>query len=103
MVNDRGFFDGDSFIMEENGEECEYDILFTFENEEETEKYVVYTDNSLDEEGKVRVFASKYNPAINENGLVAIETDEEWKTISELLEYAVTEADKNKSTEEDNQ
>ncbi len=99
MVNDRGLFNGDSFIMEENGVEYEYDILFTFENEEETEKYVVYTDNSLDEEGKVRVFASKYNPEINENGLVAIETDEEWKAIGELLEYAVNEANKNRGEE----
>lgn len=91
-------FGGDSFTMDDK----EYDILFTFDNEEETEKYVVYTDNSLDDEGKIQIFASKYNPEINTEKLLPVENDEEWEGIQHLLDYAMEEARENiKKTEED--
>ena len=84
-------FGGDSFTMDDK----EYDILFTFDNEEETEKYVVYTDNSLDDEGKIQIFASKYNPDINAEKLLPVESDEEWKSIQFLLTYAMEKAREN--------
>lgn len=85
-------FGGDSFTMDDNKE---YDILFTFDNEEETEKYVVYTDNSLDDEGKIQIFASKYNPDINAEKLLPVESDEEWESIQCLLDYAMEKAREN--------
>lgn len=84
-------FGGDSFTMDDK----EYDILFTFDNEEETEKYVVYTDNSLDDEGKIQIFASKYNPDINAEKLLPVESDEEWESIQYLLDYAMEKAREN--------
>ena len=84
-------FGGDSFTMDDK----EYNILFTFDNEEETEKYVVYTDNSLDDEGKIQIFASKYNPDINAEKLLPVESDEEWKSIQFLLTYAMEKAREN--------
>lgn len=84
-------FGGDSFTMDDK----EYDILFTFDNEEETEKYVVYTDYSLDEEGKIQIFASKYNPKVNPEKLLSIESDEEWESIQFLLTYAMEKAREN--------
>lgn len=84
-------FGGDSFTMDDK----EYDILFTFDNEEETEKYVVYTDNSLDDEGKIQIFASKYNPDINAEKLLPVESDEEWEGIQCLLDYAVNKVHEN--------
>ena len=52
----------------------------------ETEKsYIVYTDNTKDEEGKVRVYASIYNPNDAKTKLEDIKTDKEWKIIETIL------------------
>ena len=37
-------------LKDEFGKETTYDVLFTFDNEETNKSYVVYTDNSLDDE-----------------------------------------------------
>lgn len=92
-------FGGDSFIMDDK----EYDILFTFDNEEETEKYVVYTDNSLDDEGKVQVFASKYNPDVDLEKLLPVESDVEWEGIQHLLDYAMEKAHENVENSKEDQ
>lgn len=82
-------------VLDENGKEVECEPLFTFESEETKKQYVVYTDNSLDENGNVRVFASIYK--INENGgeLLPIKSDKEWKVIETILNTIQEESKKN--------
>ena len=76
-----------SFILrDENGKETKYDVLFTFDNEETEKSYIVYTDNSLDEEGNVQVFASTFIPNSNDTRLMPVETEKEWKIIEIILE-----------------
>lgn len=75
-----------SFIMKnEDGVEIKYDVLFTFQGEENLKNYIVYTDNSKDEEGNIVVYASIYHPEENSPRLEAIETDKEWKVIETIL------------------
>ncbi len=75
-----------SFIMKnEDGIETKYDVLFTFQGEENLKNYIVYTDNSKDEEGNVVVYASIYHPEESSPRLEAIETDKEWKVIETIL------------------
>ena len=38
-------------IVNDKGEEIECEILFTFDSDETKKSYIVYTDNTLDEEG----------------------------------------------------
>ena len=45
-------------MIDENGNEVVYDVLFTFENEETNKNYIVYTDNQKDESGNIEVYAS---------------------------------------------
>ncbi len=73
-------------IVGENGERVVCDILFTFDNEETNKSYMVYTDNSKDENGKVRVFASIYDPNDPKSKLEEIKTEKEWKVINTILE-----------------
>ena len=73
-------------ITNENGIEVEYEVLFTFESDETKKNYIVYTDNSLDEDGNTRVYASIYTPGSAETELKPIETDKEWKIIETILE-----------------
>lgn len=66
-------------VKDENGQEKEMEILFTFESDELNAQYVVFTDPQ-DEEGEV--FASRYN---DEGELEPIETEAEWEMIEEVV------------------
>ena len=73
-------------VINDEGKEVECEVLFTFESDETKKNYIVYTDNTLDEEGNTKVYASTYNPDQDETKLLPIETDKEWKIIETILE-----------------
>ena len=73
-------------VLDENGEEVECEVLFTFDSEETNKSYIVYTDNTTDEEGNTKVYASIFNPNDEKTELIPIETDREWKIIETILE-----------------
>lgn len=79
-------------VMDENGKEIECEVLFTFESEETKKNYIVYTDNTTDDDGNTKVYASVYNPNEAETKLMPIETDKEWKIIETILEEIQSEA-----------
>lgn len=68
------------------GKEVECEVLFTFESEETKKNYMVYTDNTLDENGNIKVYASIYNPELESSELLPIESESEWKIIETILE-----------------
>lgn len=72
-------------IVNEEGKEVEYEVLFTFDSEETQKSYMVYTDDTKDEDGNVKVYASVYTPGKEETELLPIETDKEWKIIETIL------------------
>ena len=73
-------------ILGEDGREIECEVLFTFESDETKKNYIVYTDNTLDEQGNTKVYASIYNPNEENTNLIPIETEKEWKIIETILE-----------------
>lgn len=73
-------------VVNDEGKEVECEVLFTFESDETKKNYIVYTDNTLDEEGNTKVYASIYNPDEDETKLLPIESDKEWKIIETILE-----------------
>ena len=92
-----------SFTMiDENGKEVEYDVLFTFESDETKKNYIAYTDNTKDESGNIQVYASTYDPEDPESRLEAITTEKEWKVIETILETLQEEV-KNKKQESNEQ
>ena len=72
-------------MLDENGNEVVYDVLFTFESDETNKNYIVYTDNKKDETGNVEVYASIYDPNDPKSKLEAITTEKEWKVIETIL------------------
>ena len=72
-------------VINNEGEEVECEALFRFESDETHKNYIVYTDNSQDEEGNTRVYASIYTPGQEKTKLEPIETDAEWNMVSEVL------------------
>ncbi|MDD2392280.1 MAG: DUF1292 domain-containing protein [Bacilli bacterium] len=76
-------------VKGDNGEEIKCDILFTFEND--NKNYVVYTDNTTDEEGELVVLASLYTLEDDNIILEEIKTDAEWDLVDEKLEEKYNE------------
>ena len=70
----------------ENGVDTLYEILFSFDNEETGKSYVVYTDNSKDENGSTRVFASVRVSNSKGETLEPVQSAEEMKAIEEIIE-----------------
>lgn len=79
-------------VTNDEGKEVECEVLFTFESDETKKNYIVYTDNTVDEEGNTKVYASVYNPKEEETKLLPIETEKEWKIIETILEELQNEA-----------
>ena len=82
-------------VINDEGKEIDCEVLFTFESDETKKNYIVYTDNTIDEEGNTKVYASIYNPDQDETKLLPIETDKEWKIIETILEELQNEATNN--------
>ena len=87
-------------MIDENGVEVEYDVLFTFESDETKKNYIVYTDNTKDELGNIEVYASIYHPEDSNGRLEAIETEKEWKVIETILETLQEEIKKKSQNNE---
>ena len=73
-------------VINDEGQEIECEVLFTFESDETGKNYIVYTDNTTDESGNTKVYASIYNPEEEETKLEPIESDKEWKIIETILD-----------------
>ena len=78
-------------VIDDNGKEIECEVLFTFESEETGKNYMVYTDHSKDEEGNTRIYAATYTPGQEQQTLLPIETEKEWKVIETILDEVMKE------------
>ena len=83
-------------ITNENGIEVEYEVLFTFESDETKKNYMVYTDNTKDEEGNTKVYASVFKPDAEPLELLPVETEREWKIIETIITSITEESKKEK-------
>ena len=72
-------------IKDENGKDIDYEVLLDFILRKNNKRYLVYTDNTKDENGNTKVYASVYNPNSESTSLEPIETDKEWKIIETIL------------------
>ena len=82
-------------VLDENGKEVTCEVLFTFDSEETKKSYIVYTDNTTDDEGNVRVYASTFDPNTENTELKPIKTEREWKIVETILESIQEENNQN--------
>lgn len=87
-------------VIDKEGNEIEFEILFTFESDETNKNYMVYTDNTKDLEGNTKVYASVFKPDAEPLELLPVETEREWRIIETIIE-SITEENK-KDKEETN-
>jgi uncharacterized protein YrzB (UPF0473 family) len=73
-------------MIRRDGSKIQLDKLITFDDEANNKSYIIYTDNSRDEHGNVRISASIVKDSNNPNSeLEEIKTDREWKIIDTVL------------------
>lgn len=72
-------------ITNNEGKELECEVLFTFDSDEFKKSYIVFTDNTLDDKGNIKVYANTYDATGANPDLGKIETDKEWEVIEDLL------------------
>ena len=72
--------------VDAEGRQIDCDTLFMFESPETGKNYIVYTDDTKDDNGLIKVYASCYNPNKKTSELMPIETDREWKVVEAILE-----------------
>jgi len=68
-----------------NGIKKEYNVVLTFYNEETNKNYIIYTDDTLDKNNKVRLYAGIYDPNLNYKYIGEPTTKEEWTHINDIL------------------
>ncbi len=81
-------------VIDNDGKEIECEVLFTFESDETKKNYIVYTDNTKDEIGNIKVYASIFDPNSDTTKLEPIETEKEWNIIENILETLQEESGK---------
>lgn len=72
-------------VTDQSGSTVEYEILFTFDSDETKKSYIVFTDNTTDEDGSIVTYAATYDKTGESLELQDIETNEEWNLIEHLL------------------
>ena len=61
----------------------EYEVVLTCKNPNNNKNYVIYTDNTLDEEGKIKMYSAIYN----KNGFIGdVTTREEHEELYKVLD-----------------
>ena len=71
-------------IININGQEKEYDVLFTFDCEENGKSYIGFNDGTYDEKGKKNICVKRFDPIVGFD-LEDITEAEELKMVNEVL------------------
>lgn len=90
-------------VVDENGNEELYEVLFTFDSEEFDKSYVLYYPLGAeeDDEGEIEIQASSFTEKEDAEGKISggelrpIETDEEWDMIEEMLNTFLEQEEEN--------
>lgn len=76
------------FTVLKNGEKINYDVILTYKSTSFDKNYIVYTDNSYDEDNNLKIYAAIYNPDTFEF-IAPVNSNEEWIEINKLLQEII--------------
>ena len=82
---DMEFVEDDKIVVEKDGVEKEYDVLFTFDSEDTMKTYIGYTDHSIGKNGRKNIFVSAVDPFKKEVSLEKVSSEAELQMINEVL------------------
>ena len=72
-------------VLDESGNEKEAEVLSAFSVKKYNKNYILYTLNEVDENSMVKIYASELIEKDNMYSLGAIESDEEWTAVKEVM------------------
>ncbi len=68
-----------------NGIEQEFEILYTFKSFKTNKDYIIYTDNTHDENNSLNIYSSIYYPQSPGKELENIEDEDDWNEVEKFL------------------
>ena len=72
-------------VLDESGNEKEAEVLSAFSVKKYNKNYILYTLNEIDENSMVKIYASELIEKDNMYSLGAIDSDEEWSAVKEVM------------------
>ena len=78
--------DDQKLTLEVDGQEKEFDVLFTFTSEDTGKAYIGYTDNSTTKDGRKNVYYSSYDPLFGPEKLEKVTSPSEVEMIRDVLQ-----------------
>ena len=80
----------DTFVLDVDGEEVICEVILGFTDDATGKEYIIYTDNSSDEDDQLNIYASQVDPEDADN-ILPIETEEEYAFVQEVLDSMMSE------------
>lgn len=72
-----------------NGTKVEYNVILTFKSNKTNKNYCIYTDDTIDQNKKLRLFAACYDPSQQNPYLGEPTTKEEWEEITSIIDSVI--------------
>ena len=72
-------------VLNQMGKKVKCDVVGLFKDDKRNINYIVYTDGTKDDDGKLAVYASRFNKRNKFYILQDIEEDYEWDLVDEFL------------------
>ena len=72
-----------------NGTKVEYNVILTFKSNITNKNYCIYTDDTLDQNNKLRVYTAVYDPTLPNPYLGEPTTKEEWNVITSVINNVI--------------
>ncbi len=90
-------------VINDKGEKVTCEVLFTFDSDETNKSYIAYTDNTTDENGNIKVYASIYDKTGESKELTPIESEKEWIIVESIFSQLQETAEDMRKNEEENE
>jgi len=78
--------ENEKIVLEVDGVQKSYDVLFTFDSEDTNKSYIGYTDHSFADNGRKNIFFSAYNPLNPKMELEEVTDEREIAMVNDVLE-----------------
>lgn len=72
-----------------NGTKVEYNVILTFKSNQTNKNYCIYTDDTYDQNKKLRFYAACYDPKAPTPYLGEPTTQEEWTEITSIIDKVI--------------
>ena len=82
--------------IDNDGKKVTYEVIATYHNDDDNKDYIIYTDNTFDENKKLKVYYALYEMIDDNIKIIEAKTNEEKKVGLELIKTIIEELKNNK-------